>query len=79
MLLKYLLFRNSLRINNRKMYISKNTGFPLRMELPDNTVVTITDIEIDDISETQFDLPAGAKYTPDNPMFITGGFDNRPF
>ena len=56
--------------SERKMYISKNTGFPLRMEFSDNTVVTITDIEIDNISDTDFDVPAGAEYDPDT--YISG-------
>jgi len=61
----------------RKMYISQNTGFPLRMEFHGNTVVTITDIEIDNISDTDFDVPAGAEYDPDG--YISGDMVNGPF
>jgi len=62
---------------HRKMYISKNTGFPLRMEFDDNRVITITDIEIENISDTEFDVPAGAEYDPDG--YITSDMVNGPF
>jgi len=52
---------------SRKIYISKNTGFPIRIEHDDDTIITVTDIEIENISDTEFTVPAGAEYRPDWP------------
>ena len=53
-------------LGERTLYISKNSGFPLKIEYEDFTV-TVTNIEIENVTDNDLTVPEGAEYKEDWP------------
>ena len=53
-------------VGERTLYISKNSGFPLKIEYEDFNV-TVTNIEIENVTDNDLTVPEGAEYKEDWP------------